>query len=170
MKKKKFLGLITIVSIFTILVDQLSKFIVNSTVKFGYTKEIIPDFFSITNARNFGAAWSILWDKRIYIILITVVAMLLVVFLLVREKEPNKFKTLYYGLLMGGIIGNLIDRVLLGYVIDFFDFNFFGFRYPIFNISDVAIVISVLLICVECFLPGVFIKEEQEVEVLNFDE
>ena len=173
MNKKKFLTLIAITSLITIFIDQISKYIVNSMVKFGYSKEIIPNFFSITNARNFGAAWSILWDKKIYIILITCVALLFVIFLLFREKEQNEYKSLYYGLLMGGIIGNLIDRIALGYVIDFFDFKFFGYNYPIFNISDIAIVISVLLICVECFLPSdIFQKNNNndELEVLDFDE
>jgi len=172
MKKKIFLVMISIFAIFTVFIDQFSKLIVNSTIKFGYTKEIIPNFFSITNARNFGAAWSILWDKRVYLILISVIAFLFVVFLIYRENVYNKYKSIYYGLLIGGIIGNLIDRVLLGYVVDFFDFTFFGFRYPIFNISDIAIVVSILLICVECFLPnGLFNKKnKEELEVIDFDE
>ena len=170
MKKKTFFILITIIAVIVVGIDQFSKFIINNTVPFGYTKEIIPGFFSLTNARNFGAAWSILWDKKVYIILITVFAMLLIVFLMFREKDNTKYKSIYYGLLMGGIIGNLIDRIFLGYVIDFFDFTFFGFRYPIFNISDITIVISVLLICVECFLPGMFNKKNEEVEIIEFDE
>ncbi len=170
MKKKKFFVLISIISLITITIDQFTKFIVNSTIDFGYSKVIVPNFFAITNAHNFGAAWSILWNKKTYIILITIFAMLLVVFLMFREKEHNKYKSLYYGLLIGGIIGNLIDRVFLGYVIDFFDFTFFGFHYPIFNISDIAIVMSVLLICVECFLPGIVHKNQEEVEIIDFDE
>jgi len=170
MKKKTFFILISFISLITITIDQLSKFMVNRIVSFGYSKVIIPNFFSITNAHNFGAAWSILWDKKIYIILITVFAMLLVFFLMFREKEQNKYKSLYYGLLIGGIIGNLIDRIFLGYVIDFLDFTFFGFNYPIFNISDIAIVVSIILICAECFLPGIFHKSQEEVEVLDFDE
>lgn len=172
MNKKKFLILTLIIALITISFDQISKFIVNSTVKFGYTKSIIPNFFSITNARNYGAAWSMLWNQKHYIILITCVALLFVIFLLYKEKNNTKYKSIYYGLLIGGIIGNLIDRVFLGYVVDFLDFTFFGFHYPIFNISDVAIVISVLLICAECFLPdSVFNKDNnEEVEVLEFDE
>jgi len=172
MKKKKFILMIFIFSIIVIVLDQLSKYIVDSTIKFGYTKKIIPNFFSITNARNFGAAWSILWDKRIFLILISCVAFLFVSFLIYREKECNSYKSIYYGLLIGGIIGNLIDRVFLGYVIDFFDFTFFGFHYPIFNISDIMIVISILLICAECFLPNnIFVKKSnEEVEVIDFDE
>lgn len=170
MKKKMFWLIIAIFTFTTVVLDQISKFIVNMTVDFGFTKVIIPNFFSITNARNYGAAWSILWNKRIFIILITFLALLLVLFLMYREKENNKYKAVYYGLLIGGIIGNLIDRIFLGYVIDFFDFTFFGFHYPIFNISDIAIVISILLICVECFLPSVFHKKQEEVEVLDFNE
>ena len=113
-----------------------------------------------------------LWNQKHYIILITCAALLFVSFLLYKEKNNTTYKSIYYGLLMGGIIGNLIDRVFLGYVVDFLDFTFFGFHYPIFNISDVSIVISVLLICAECFLPdSVFNKDiNEEVEVLEFDE
>ena len=168
MKKSTFYTMITIISFITIGIDQFTKFIVNLTVSFGYSKEIIPNFFRITNARNFGAAWSILWDKRLYIILISCVALTFVLFLTIWEKDKNKYKTIYYGLLIGGIIGNLIDRIFLGYVIDFLDFKFFGYNYPIFNVSDIAIVLSVILICAECFLLKT--NNEEELEVLEFDE
>ena len=172
MNRKNFLLLVSIVAFSSIALDQISKFIVNMTVKFGNTKEIISDFFSITNARNYGAAWSIFWEKRIYLILIALAALAFVIFLLYREKTNTKYKAIYYGLLIGGIVGNLIDRVFLGYVIDFLDFKFFGYNYPIFNFSDVVIVISVLLICVECFFPKSMFEEKKtdEVEVLDFDE
>lgn len=170
MNKKRFVLFIVVISFVTIILDQISKFIVNKTIAFGFSKEIIHNFFSITNARNFGAAWSILWNKRIYLILISLFALAFVIFLLYREKDKTKYKTVYYGLLIGGIIGNLIDRVFLGYVVDFLDFTFFGFHYPIFNISDISIVISILLICAECFLPDSVFHHDQEVEVLDFDE
>ena len=72
---------------------------------------------------------------------------------------------------IGGILGNLIDRIILGYVVDYLDFNFFGFDYPIFNLSDTFIVISILMICIECFFPFNNKQKyiEQEVEVLDFD-
>ena len=170
MNKKKFIIYISIVAIIAIAIDQISKGIVNLTVSFGYSKNLIPNFFSITNARNFGAAWSMLWNKRVYIILITCVALLFVIFLIFREKEESKYKSIYYGLLIGGIIGNLIDRIFLGYVVDFLDFKFFGFNYPIFNFSDIAIVVSVLLICAECFFPHISKNNNEEVEVIDFDE
>lgn len=172
MKKSKFFAFMLIFAFIVIILDQTSKFIVNITIDYGFSRVIIPNFFSITNARNFGAAWSILWDQKTFIIVITMLALLLIIFLIFREKENTKLKSVYYGLLIGGIIGNLIDRVFLGYVVDFLDFTFFGYNYPIFNISDIAIVTSVLLICVECF----FVKEEKksqdidELEVLDFDE
>lgn len=172
MNKKNFLLMVSIFAFSAIALDQISKFLVNITVDFGISKVIIPNFFSITIAYNYGAAWSILWNKRIYLILIAVFAFLFVLFLLYKEKFGNKYKAVYYGLLIGGIVGNLIDRIFLGYVVDFLDFTFFGYNYPIFNVSDIAIVVSILLICVECFLPKEIFnkKTNEEVEIIDFDE
>ena len=64
----------------------------------------------------------------------------------IRNKKLNKFESINYGLLTGGIIGNLLDRIIYGYVIDFLDFNIIGYNYPIFNLADSFIVISIILI------------------------
>lgn len=182
MEKKKHLLTILLIAFSVVTLDQISKWIVSSNIAYGNSVEIVKGFFSITNARNFGAAWSIFWKERTMLIIVALAALIFVTFLAVREKKLNLFKVIYYGLLIGGIIGNLIDRVLLGYVIDFLDFIFFGYDYPIFNICDVFIVISILLICIECFLPKhdkteileeyneVSQNNQEEVEVLDFDE
>ena len=171
MKKGTFYTIIFVISTIAVAFDQFIKGIVNYFIGINSSIEIIKGFFSITNAHNYGAAWSILWEQREYIIAVTVVALIFVIILLFRENNFQKFKTIYYGLLIGGILGNLIDRIILGYVVDYLDFNFFGFDYPIFNLSDTFIVISILMICIECFFPFNNKQKyiEQEVEVLDFD-
>ena len=125
---------IFIVALIVLFLDQITKFLV-------YT-------------RNYGAAWSIMWDKRIFLIVISLVALIIIFYILKKEKYLTHFKNIYYGFLIGGILGNLIDRVFYGYVIDFFDFNIFGYNFPIFNISDSFIVIGVMLIFIESFIGG----------------
>lgn len=174
MKKTKNVLVISVIAFAIIAIDQLSKWLVTISVPYNESKEIIHNFFYITNAHNYGAAWSILWKEKVFIVAISLIALILVFVLLFREEYLNNFKTVYYGLLIGGIIGNLIDRIVLGYVIDFLDFTFFGYNYPIFNISDVFIVISILLICIECFIPKKYkihkTNDNREVEVLDFGE
>ena len=172
MKKGMFYFIIFLISTIMLSVDQFIKGFVNTFINVNDSVEIIKGFFSITNAHNYGAAWSILWEQRGYIIAVTIIALIFVIVLLLKENNHNKYKSIYYGLLIGGILGNLIDRIILGYVVDYLDFNFFGFDYPIFNISDTIIVISILMICIECFFPfkNKIEKKVNEAEVLDFDE
>ena len=71
-----------------------------------------------------------------------------------NKKELNKYDIISYGMLLGGIIGNFIDRLVRGYVIDFFDFNIFGYNYPVFNFADIFIVINVIMMTIT-YLRGV---------------
>ncbi len=95
-----------------------------------------------------------MWDKRIILIIISLVALVLVSYIIYKEKKLTLYKNIYYGFLIGGIVGNLLDRIIHGYVIDFLDFNIFGYNFPIFNLSDSFIVIGVLLIFIESFVGG----------------
>ena len=61
-----------------------------------------------------------------------------------KGKNVKKYESILYPILLGGILGNLYDRVVLGYVIDYLSFNFFGYSYPVFNLADMAIVISII--------------------------
>ena len=178
MKKGMFFTFVWGIALIVVAFDQIIKGIVNVNIPINGSLEIIKDFFSISNTHNYGAAWSMLWDKKIYIIAVTIVALIFVLFLLFREDTFKKYKCVYYGLLIGGILGNLIDRIFLGYVIDYLDFNFFEMNYPIFNFSDVFIVFSIIMICIECFFPEnkaknateIIPEPVQEVEVLDFNE
>ena len=136
---------LTIYSLVFLMIDLLIKIIVINFMELYDTIKIIPGFFNITYVRNTGAAFSILEDSRIFFIVITFVA-LIVIYLLLKDKVLNKYQTFLYSMLIGGIVGNLVDRIIYGYVIDYLSFNIFGYSFPVFNIADSLIVISVILL------------------------
>lgn len=136
------------------LIDQISKVIVSSKLILYNKVKIINNFFCLTYVKNDGAAWSILSGNRILLIIITILAITLITKYIMSEKKLNKYDIISYGMLLGGIIGNFIDRLVHGYVIDFFDFNIFGYNYPVFNFADIFIVISVIMMTIT-YLRGV---------------
>jgi len=140
----KKIGLISLICLF---VDQLTKFIVISKMSLFSSIEVIKSFFSITYVRNYGAAWSILEGSNIFLILFALSSLFLIYWLFIKNHNKlSKLDIITYGMLIGGIIGNLIDRIIYGYVIDFLDFNIFKYDYPVFNMADVFIVVAVGLI------------------------
>lgn len=135
------------VAIITLLIDQISKGVVEIYCELGKKITIIKDFFNITYYQNSGAAWSLFDNKRILIIIISLIAMIIIYrFMYVFKK--NKRNNIAFGLLFGGIVGNLVDRVLFGYVRDFLDFYIIKYDYPVFNVADIAIVIGIILLIV----------------------
>ena len=107
---------------------------------------IIPNFFSITYVRNIGAAFSIMENSRILFIIIGFISLILIYKYLIMNKVINKYLMISYSMLIGGIIGNMIDRIIYGYVIDYLSFNFFGYNFPIFNLADTFIVVSIIML------------------------
>lgn len=107
---------------------------------------IIPNFFSITYVRNIGAAFSIMENSRILFIIIGFISLILIYKYLIMNKVINKYLMISYSMLIGGIIGNMIDRIIYGYVIDYLSFNIFGYSAPIFNLADTFIVVSIIML------------------------
>ena len=140
MNKKKFT-----ISIIVLIIDQILKLLVQT---FSTNISLIKNFFAITYYQNTGAAWSILEGQQVLLILVAVV-MLVVVYSMMFSFEENKLTNFAFGVLFGGIVGNLIDRILFGYVRDFIAFTIFGYHFPIFNIADVAIVVGVILLIID---------------------
>ena len=135
---KKFLG----ISFIIFFVDRISKILVQNFIS--DKVYVIKDFFYLIYTRNIGAAFSMLEGKQIIFVLIGIIASI-IIFLYVRK---NNIKNLGYPLLLGGILGNVLDRVIYGYVIDFIGFEIFNKSMPIFNIADTAIVIGAIIIIV----------------------
>lgn len=142
MKKK-----LIIFSVFFLLIDIIAKYLIDINFNVMETKEIINNFFSITKVYNYGASWNILNGYRIILIIITLI-ILTILYFYQKQFVVNNRNIIAFSLLYGGIIGNLIDRIFRGYVIDFFDFYIFGYNYPVFNIADICIVFGVFLLII----------------------
>lgn len=140
MKKK-----IIILSIFLLLVDIITKYIIDIKFNLMETKEVITNFFSITKVYNYGASWNILSGYRILLIIITILV-LVALFYYETKFLVNVRNTIAFSLVYSGIIGNLINRIFKGYVIDFLDFKIFGYDYPVFNFADICIVCGIILL------------------------
>ena len=131
----------------TLLFDQISKIVIESLIEYHHSVTIIKNFFKLTIVHNFGISWGILEGKRIIIIIGTLIVMV-IVYKLLQTFKSNIRNNIAFGLLIGGMLGNFIDRLFLGYVRDFLDFKIFNYNYPVFNIADSLIVISIIWLIV----------------------
>ena len=136
-----------VIALFFFFVDFISKQIVVHMMKINDTIPIIRNFFNITYVQNTGAAWSILKDQRILLLIVPLIALFIINKYMNKEKL-NNFEMFIYGMIIGGIFGNLFDRLIYSSVIDFLDFTFFGYNYPIFNLADSFIVIGIILLII----------------------
>lgn len=138
---------IILITLITLMLDILTKQIVLNFMIEHQSIPIIKNFFSITFAKNTGVAFSFLEGKVPLIIFMTSIV---IIFILkyIKTTNPNKLETICYGLILGGAIGNLLDRLIYGYVIDFLDFNLFGYPFPIFNLADTFIVIGIIILLI----------------------
>ena len=122
-----------------IIIDQATKYWIQSRMAYGESSPVIREVFHITYILNPGAAFGILENKTWFFIAVALVLLAGVAYLYPRMPANQPMVKLGTGLLVGGAIGNLIDRVRIGYVIDFFDFRI----WPIFNVADICIVCGV---------------------------
>ena len=139
------------IAITSIVLDQIIKNVFFLFMNYGDSIAIIDGFFNITLIGNTGAAFSILSSNTILLILISIIVLNALYFGFIKGKNLNTTSQISFGLLIGGIMGNLIDRVIHMQVIDYLDFNFFGFDFPVFNLADILIVVSMVLIIVQIF-------------------
>ena len=139
MKKKIFI--FTVLSFLIVLIDRVVKVLVNRYISLNKVIDIIKNFIYITNVHNQGAAFSIMYGERIMLILISIVFLGLIIYYI---KKHNKYN-IEFIFVVGGLIGNLIDRIIFGYVIDYIGVSIFKYNFPIFNIADSFIVIGALI-------------------------
>lgn len=143
-----------IFALISLIIDQIVKILVSNYLILGQTIKIINNFFYLTYVQNKGAAFSILIGYRYILIIITFIFLYYLYKCIKKQKSLNKLEIISYGLLLGGIIGNLIDRIIYGYVIDYFDFMIFNYNFPIFNLADSFIVIGCIILVINSYLKG----------------
>jgi len=128
-----------------VLSDQATKYAVVNWLGHNEQRPVIPGFFHLVNFHNTGAAWGILEGRAGWLAIFSLVALVFLVVNFRRLADGSRMQSLALALLLGGIVGNLIDRVALGKVIDFLFFFYRSFQWPAFNIADSAITVGVAI-------------------------
>lgn len=126
-----------------VVADILTKYAVTCNMSVGETVPLISGIFHLTYVRNTGAAFSILSGQRIFLILLPALVVLFLIIYIIAKKPENKLLLLSFSMIISGGIGNLIDRISLGYVIDFLDFRLINF--PVFNVADIWVTCGAAL-------------------------
>ncbi|NGM81737.1 lipoprotein signal peptidase [Paenibacillus sp. 7124] len=141
-----------LIALIVFLIDQGTKYLISSRLQLDEQIPVIGNFFLITSHRNRGAAFSILQNQRWFLILVTIVVVVGIVWYLNKVRKTRRLLPLALALVLGGAIGNFLDRLLTGEVVDFLQFNFGSYTFPIFNVADSCIVVGVALIILDSLL------------------
>ena len=128
-----------LLALFIVIMDQVSKFYIQTHMALGMSIPILQNVFHITYILNPGAAFGLLENQTTFFVVIAVFMVLVTIYFYPKIPKQYKLLRLGTGLMVGGAMGNVIDRIKTGYVVDFFDFRI----WPIFNIADVGIVCGV---------------------------
>lgn len=131
------------------ILDQIIKLLVMKLIHENQIITVIPNFFFLTFVKNTGAAFSILEGKQLLLIMISVIFIIMINEYLKREENLKTLTVISYGLILGGVFGNLLDRIIHKSVIDFLSFKIFGYSFPIFNFADMCITIGILLLIID---------------------
>ena len=134
-------------SIFIILIDQYTKYLMFYNYKILINKDFL--LFRLDFVKNYGAAFNIFSGNRIFLSLISIFFSILLIFVIFRKKTLNTIDLYSYSFILGGTIGNGVDRIFRGFVIDFINLNFINF--PVFNIADISINIGFIIILFRIF-------------------
>lgn len=148
---KKFIILFTII---LTAIDQIIKYFITTNMEIYKSVKVIPNFFYLTYVKNDGAAFSMFSGSRIFLIIVAVIVLIILIRSIIMDKKIKKIDILSYSLILAGIIGNLIDRIIIGKVIDYLDFYVIGYNAPIFNFSDICIVLGGIIILYNLIFKG----------------
>lgn len=159
MKNKNF---IYTISMFFLLLDQLIKLIVTKNMELFQEIKIIKNFFSIYYIKNKGAAFSIMGNQTILLIIISIICLIVLKNYIKELKEPNKPIVISFGIIIGGILGNLFDRLFYKAVVDYLSFNLFGYSFPVFNLADIGITVGAVLLIITLILEEKNTKKKVE--------
>ncbi|ULO10267.1 signal peptidase II [Paenibacillus sp. 19GGS1-52] len=138
-----------LIALIVFLLDQGTKYLIATRLELAEQIPVIGNFFLITSHRNSGAAFGILEGQQWFFFLVTIAVVAGIVWYLNKARATRKLLPLALGLVLGGAVGNFLDRMLNGEVVDFLMFNFGSYTFPIFNVADSCIVIGVALIILD---------------------
>lgn len=142
------------ISVIVFLIDYASKKIISRTVELDTERiPVLGDFFVITHIRNRGAAFGMLQGQQLFFLVITTIVVAGIVWYMYRSyKTGSRLLVVALAVILGGAVGNFLDRALYGEVVDFLQFNFGSYTFPIFNLADTAICCGVGLVILDALL------------------
>lgn len=148
-----------LLSIVLVLVDQLTKYMIVKSMEIGESIPIIGDILKITSHRNYGAAWGMLQNQMMFFYIITVIVLIALCYFYYKEAADNLLMQSGLMLIFAGAIGNFIDRLFRGNVVDFIDTKIINYDFPIFNVADSCLTIGVFILLYELLFNQ---KEEKQ--------
>ena len=153
----------------SVCLDQITKMIVMHSMELYQSVPLIENVFSFTYIHNYGAAWGMLSDHRWVFILVTAVAIIILPIFLYRYRNLHFLFGFSLSLIIGGAIGNMIDRLMRGYVVDFLEATFIDF--PVFNVADICVVCGAIMMFIYvAFLDKTLFADKPKAEKTNAKE
>ena len=158
------------IAVTVVIVDQLTKLWIMATFTLHEQQNIIPGFFDLVYVTNTGAAFGFLagsktWLRQAFFVAVAILAIIVIVFAYGHLKKQAKIFIYALGLIAGGAVGNLIDRLRFGSVVDFLDFYLGSYHWPAFNVADSAITVGVTLFLLETLLQHMEEKKKIREEI-----
>jgi len=142
--------LYAIIAVLAVILDQVVKYLVESRVLLDAIGDdvvrLIPGFVHITNVHNYGAAFSFLEGARWFFVILCILFVLVVVYVIAKDIISTPLARWMAVVVLAGAVGNCIDRIVCGYVVDMFEFEFF--RFPVFNVADIYITLGAIIFCI----------------------
>ncbi len=150
-----------VLALFVIVCDQLTKWLIVQKMQYGESIEVIKNIFYITSHRNRGAAWGILQGQMWFFYVITVAVVIGLIYYIQKMAKQSVLIGVSLALMLGGAIGNFIDRVFRQEVVDFVHTYIFSYSFPIFNVADASLTIGVVLLIIYMLIEEKLSKEKQ---------
>ena len=141
-----------------LVIDIVAKYIVESKISLGDSSKFLPGFIELTLVHNEGAAWSLFSGMQVLLIIITILFLLVLLWFFFTKRSNSAVLGIAVGFIVGGSMGNLYDRLMFGYVRDFFNFQFI--KFPIFNVADICLTVGIILFVI--YMIFVFPKEYKD--------
>lgn len=149
-KKYKTMCFFAFLNVFLILFDQIIKFVTERNMNLHDSFIVVSDFLRITYVQNYGAAFSILSGQKIILIIITLLIISFLIAFVIKKQIRDLFYLISITMIISGGIGNLIDRIFRGYVVDYFDVTFWPFNdFAIFNFADCLVVVGTVIFVIK---------------------